>query len=202
MLLCGNNECHHWHWTMNPDIDARITPEVYDIKHRLLFASEYGAMFFSVVLADTLACGDPARAIDTALCYVPPRSRFAEAVRFVQAQCRASREWERVNAAITIMALLLADGDFTRALGISVMAGLDTDCNAATTGSIMGCAVGTAGIPSHWTAPLHNRVRTDLKGIPELSLSDLAQRTAAVAARNARRQRETPSSAIRTTPNA
>jgi ADP-ribosylglycohydrolase len=71
-------------------------------------------------------------------------------------------------------------------VGIAVMAGRDTDCNAATVGSILGCALGTAGIPQHWTEPFQDRVRTELMGMPMLQITDLARRTLNVARKNCR----------------
>lgn len=35
-------DCHHWHWAGHPDLRERVKPENYDVKERLLFASEYG----------------------------------------------------------------------------------------------------------------------------------------------------------------
>ncbi len=172
----------------------------------------YSGIFFAVCMADALAGGDVAAAIDTAAAYVPPKSRFAEMVHFVRRACAAADDWEAVNAAIydrydtaygrterapmnhclpnaaiTIMSLLTGGGDFGRTIGIAVMAGRDTDCNGATAGSIMGCALGTAGIPARWTAPFNDTIRTDLKGLAEVRISDLAERMFAIARRNVRR---------------
>ncbi len=156
----------------------------------------YSGMFFAALLADVLAHGDVGRAIETASTVIPPRSRFAGMVRFVKAQCAEASDWETVdralierypaeskrfnhaipNAGIVVMSLLLGGGDFTRTVGISVMAGLDTDCNGATAGSIMGAALGTAGIPSHWTEPLNDRIESHVRGHQRVRISALAQR--------------------------
>jgi len=171
----------------------------------------YSGIFFAVLMADVLAHGDVARAVDTATGYVPPRSRFAEMVRFVRDRCSAAETWEQVNAdiyerydhvyglldrapmnhglinaAIVLMSLLTGEGDFSRTIGIAVMAGRDTDCNGATAGSIMGCALGTKGIPAHWTNPFNDTIHTHLKDMPILSITGLARRTFETARRNAR----------------
>lgn len=167
----------------------------------------YSATFFAALLADVLAHGDIPRAIRTALAYVPPRSRFADMVRWMLGQCAEHADWQAVNAAIhtryaaeaaqfnhaipngaiVLLGLLLGRGDFTESLGITVMAGLDTDCTAATAGSILGCALGTAGIPPHWTEPFHDTLRSDVRGESRASLADLAARTARLALAHARR---------------
>jgi hypothetical protein len=167
----------------------------------------YAGIFFAVLMADTLAHGDPIRAIETATAYVPPRSRFAEMVRLVQTWCKETDDWQKVarailerwpgeakqfnhaitNAAIVLLGLYMGKGDFGRTLCTTVMAGLDTDCTGATVGSIMGCALGTRGIPESWTAPFRDTVRTELRELGSLRISELAKRTLAVASKNARR---------------
>lgn len=198
--------CDAWGWgaPANPALAARMA-------YRDAVGSQtrngiYSGIFFAVLLADTLASRDPVLSIETAAGYVPPRSRFAEMIQFVKAQCAAEKNWERVNAAIyakypeeakqfnhslpnaaiVLMGILLGGGDFTRTLGVTVMAGMDTDCTGATAGSIMGCALGTKGIPSHWTEPLHDTIRTHLAGMPELRISEVARRMCEAAKPNAR----------------
>ncbi|KKL45265.1 hypothetical protein LCGC14_2357400 [marine sediment metagenome] len=173
----------------------------------------YSGIFFAVLLADVLAHGDLAAAIDTAEAYVPPRSRFAEMVRFVKDACAGAKDWQAVNAAIygkydaaygkpsvkaptnhslsnaaiVVMSLLTGGDDFGRTVGISVMAGRDTDCNGATAGSIMGCALGTAGIGARWTDPFNDTIRTHLKGMHEVRISQLAEDLFELAKGNLRR---------------
>jgi ADP-ribosylglycohydrolase len=169
----------------------------------------YAGIFFAVLMADVLAHGDLPRAVDTALSYVPPKSRFAEMVRFVRERCAAEGDWQKVNAeiyakyaeegkrfnhslpngAIVLLGLLTGGGDFSRTICITVMAGMDTDCTGATAGSILGLAVGRHGIPEHWTAPFNDTIRTELAEMHELRISEVAARTLDVAKENARRDR-------------
>jgi len=138
---------------------------------------------------------------------VPPRSRFAEMIRRVTAWCAEAQDWQAVNAkiyaayeteapkfnhslpnaAIVLLGLHAGRGDFSRTLGVTVMAGLDTDCTGATAGSIMGCALGTSGIPARWVEPFHDTIRSEVKGLPVVKISEIAARMAAVAKRHARR---------------
>ena len=90
------------------------------------------------------------------------------------------------NAAIVIAGLLLGEGDFTRTICTTVMCGLDTDCTGATAGSIMGCALGTRGIPAKWTAPFRDTVRSEVKGQWSITLTELGKRMFEVAVKNAR----------------
>ncbi len=200
-----------WAAPANPPLAARMA--FNDAVGSQVRNGIYSGIFFAVVIADALARGEAAGAIDTAESYVPPRSRFAEMVRFVKGACLAADDWDQVNAAIyekydraygrreraamnhclpnaaiVLMALLMGDGDFSRTIGIAVSAGRDTDCNGATAGSIMGCTLGTRGIPPHWTDCLNDTVRTHLKGMSQLRISELARRTAEVARGNVRRE--------------
>ncbi len=63
----------------NPGLAARMAYK--DAANSQVRNGIYSGIFFSVLLADMLAHGDPARAVETAAAYVPPRSRFAEMLR-------------------------------------------------------------------------------------------------------------------------
>jgi ADP-ribosylglycohydrolase len=167
----------------------------------------YSGIFFAVMMADVMAHGDIPRAIATATSFVPPKSRFAEMIALITTACDECADWEAANAriyaqypeecqrfnhaipnaAIVLLGLLMGEGDFTKTLGITVMAGLDTDCTGATVGSIMGCALGAGGIPAHWTAPLNDSIHTSMLGMTELKISEVAERTFAVANLNTER---------------
>ena len=194
-----------WGAPANPALAAQMAYR--DATNSQIRNGIYSGIFFAVLLADTLAHGDPVRAIGTASRYVPPHSRFAEMIRYMQAACAAADDWEAINtamiaryhaeanqfnhaipnAAIVILGLLKGRGDFTRTLGITVMAGLDTDCTGATVGSILGCALGTAGIPSTWTAPFHDTIRSQMRDMPEVRISEVARRMFEVARPHVRR---------------
>jgi ADP-ribosylglycohydrolase len=75
------------------------------------------------------------------------------------------------------MALLWGEGDFSRAVSLAVMAGLDTDCNGATVGSVMGAMLGAAAIPEHWTASFNDRLDTIIAGQASLTFTGLTERT-------------------------
>ena len=81
------------------------------------------------------------------------------------------------NLAICIWGLAAGADDFSRAIGDTVAAGWDTDCNGATVGALWGLT--GREIPDTWSAPWAGRIETTLAGIGELSLDDLVTRTVA-----------------------
>jgi len=198
-----------WAAPANPALTARMAYR--DAANSQTRNGIYSGIFFSVAMADAFSHGDPIRAMETAEQYVPPKSRFAEMVRFTRQACRKHADWEAANAAlyarydqdafapekapmnhslinagIVLLAILKGEGHFTRTVGISVMAGRDTDCNGATVGSIMGCALGMAGIPQYWTVPLNDTIQTELCGMHTLKISDLARRMLEISKKQAR----------------
>ncbi len=83
------------------------------------------------------------------------------------------------NLSVVVWALLRHQDDFSAAIGETVTAGWDTDCNAATVGALW--ALGGEDVPSHWTDPWQSRIETSLAGVRELALGDLVERTVKVA---------------------
>jgi ADP-ribosylglycohydrolase len=199
--LGGQIRCDPWGWAAPGDPHLAARRAHRDCSNSQVRNGIYSAIFFSVLMASALVQGDALHALRTAEQYVPPKSRFAEMLGFVESACAKHDSWEEVNeaiysryrletcivnhslpnAAIVVMALLKGEGDFSKTIGLAVMAGLDTDCNGATAGSIMGCALGTQGIPAHWTDPFNDRIRTHLKGLSEIRISEMAERMYRVA---------------------
>ena len=160
----------------------------------------YGEMLFAATISAALVGSDVRAAVDTGLAQIPERSRLNDAVQFVMKLHTRGLTWQQAhdailkkysdyhrvhtinNAALVILALLWGQGDFERTITIAVMSGLDTDCNGATAGSVMGALLGARGLPhARWIAPLRDRLTTALSGYHECRLSDLARRTEAAA---------------------
>jgi ADP-ribosylglycohydrolase len=57
------------------------------------------------------------------------------------------------------------------------MAGLDTDCNGATVGSILGVVLGAKNLPEKWVKPLNDTVESYVLGYNNSRISRLAERT-------------------------
>ena len=155
----------------------------------------YGEMWVAATLAAAFVAGEPQQAIRIGLSEIPRNCRLCEALENVMAwreeDTSAERTTQRIletygryhpvhtinNAAICAMALLWGEKDFTRSIGLAVSAGLDTDCNGATVGSIVGVMVGAEAIPQHWKTPLGDRVESFVAGDSDARLSELAERT-------------------------
>ena len=84
------------------------------------------------------------------------------------------------NAAVTAAALLWGEGDFARTIGLAVEAGLDTDSDGATAGSVFGALHGTAALPGRWVEPAARHHPLGDTGFDNSSISDLARRTVAL----------------------
>lgn len=96
----------------------------------------------------------------------------------------AERQWywwgHAIPNALLVSALLACfDGDHAQAVGHAVMAGFDTDCNAATVGSIVGFRTGK--VQEHWLSHFPAALRTSVHGYEWLTLEELTQKTLALA---------------------
>ncbi len=159
----------------------------------------YGEMWVAAMLAAALAGADLNAVLQAGLAEIPARSRLAEAVQATIALRSAHPTWQGAwealmaayghydrrhtinNAAIVLLGLLYGEMDLGRTICITVMSGLDTDCNGATAGSIVGAMLGAKGIPQRWIEPFHDRLLSFVVGYQENRLSDLAQRTLTMA---------------------
>jgi ADP-ribosylglycohydrolase len=64
------------------------------------------------------------------------------------------------NIGMLVIGLLYGNGDFDKTICIAVNCGEDTDCTAATAGSIFGILYGTKGIPKKWIDPIGRSIKT------------------------------------------
>ncbi len=187
-----------WGWAApgNPELAAEMAWRDASLSHAK--NGIYGEMFFAALLAAAFVESDLHRAIEIALSQIPARCRLQEAVSDVVTWCDEDADWKTTwdridakygryhpvhtlnNAAVVLMALLHAEGDYERAITIAVMGGWDTDCNGATAGSVMGVLLGAEALPAKWIAPLRDRISSIVVGFTETRLSSLAERTQAV----------------------
>lgn len=155
----------------------------------------YGEMLVAAMISASFAHDDVVEIIEVGLSEIPRWSRLAETVmnmvRWSKTNDDWQSTWERImwahgqynwvhtinNAAFVLLGLLYGEGDLGKSVSISVMAGHDTDCNGATTGSITGAILGAKELPIRWLTPLNDRVRSIIAGFSDSQISILAKRT-------------------------
>ncbi len=155
----------------------------------------YGEMYFAAAIAAAMATDSLQEALAAGRAEIPDNCRLAEAVDDTLAWCAEDGDWETTwrrmdakyghyhpvhtinNAVIVILACLHAEGDLGRAICIAVMGGLDTDCNGATAGSLMGALLGAEAVAGKWVDPLNDTLYSALQGMNESSITDLARRS-------------------------
>ncbi len=159
----------------------------------------YGAMFWAAMVAWAFVSQDLGEIIQVGLSEIPADCRLAEAVKDVLQVFGEVDEWELAydrlllkygsyhpahtlnNTLWCLLALLYGRKDLTHSLGIAATCGMDTDCNCANVGSVLGVMLGAASIPQDWSAPLQDSLYTTVSQFRQLSISDLARRTARIA---------------------
>lgn len=159
----------------------------------------YGELFVAAASAAAVIATSVDDVIAAGLAVVPPNSRLAKAVTFAVDLASGEPDFENVvdalerrfgdqnwvhtinNTALSVAALVHAGGDFGTSITNVVAGGWDTDSNGAMVGAIAGALAGADGIPQQWTRPLHDRIHTSIAGYDGVSISDLAERTVAVA---------------------
>ena len=162
----------------------------------------YGEMLMAAIIAASFSVNRIEDAIEIGLTEIPRRSRLYEAIRNVIKWSKMTNDWTYTwskimenygrynwvhtinNAAIVVMALMHGSEEFTKSVTIAVMSGLDTDCNGATVGSIIGAFLGYKRIPKSLIKPLNNRVRSAVIGFDNISITELADRTLRLALKN------------------
>ena len=181
----------------NPGLAAELAWRDASVTH--VRTGVYGEMFFAAVIAGAFIEKDIRKLIKMGLDQIPPQSRFSVAIEYVLKLPVEGMLWEEVadllyeqfghyhwvhtinNAALTVAALLHGQGDYEKTITNAVMGGWDTDCNGATSGSIVGVLIGAKALPPKWIDPLKNQVRSSLGGFDNSTFSDLASRTQAMA---------------------
>ena len=148
----------------------------------------YGAVVVAVagsLIGEGVA---PATAMEEAASHIPNNSACAAAVSLglaTAADPDASRlhaEFDGMSPVHTVNNLSLVTwglarhpDDFSAAIGDTVSAGWDTDCNGATVGGLWGLTGRT--IPEAWVAGWNGLIETSLSGYATIRLDDLVDRT-------------------------
>jgi ADP-ribosylglycohydrolase len=189
-------DAYGWAAPGDPVAAARMAWEDARVSHAA--NGVYAAMFMAAAHAASVAGTSPAACADVGLSVVPAGSRLAEALRDAR-ELAGRLAWEDAvdelyarydsyhwvhainNTALVAAALYAFDDDFSGAISAVVQGGWDTDTNGAAVGSIVGAAVGVAGIEERWSTPLGGRFTSSLPGFDGITLDELVRRTVAVA---------------------
>ena len=155
----------------------------------------YGEMFMAAMISAAFVVAEPAELVRIGLSEIPSTCRLAEAVRSAWEWTRACGDFdaymERLeaaygdlhpthtvnNALVCVGALVYGAMEPSRSMCLAVMGGLDTDCNGATVGSIVGAATGARAFPERFKGPLRDTIRPTMIGFSEVTMRDLAART-------------------------
>ena len=158
----------------------------------------YGEMFAAAMISAAAVTSDMETIIQTGLSQIPATSRLHEAITDVLNDFHAGMTFEQFSAAfhqkynspsghvrihtipnaiLVAAALLYGGGDFGRTICMAVQNALDTDCNGATAGSIVGMICGASAIPEQWTKPLNGQVETQIGGLGVVPITDMVERT-------------------------
>lgn len=138
------------------------------------------AMFVAAIESAAFVVNDLNRLLDIGLSKIPEISRLAQSIRTVR-KCHAdgmdyreAREVIRLqnadigngwfeapsNVTYAVLGLLWGECDFKKSMIYAINCGDDTDCTAATVGSILGIMGGTKAIPEDWRAYIGDAIVT------------------------------------------
>ncbi|MEM1581702.1 MAG: ADP-ribosylglycohydrolase family protein [Candidatus Bathyarchaeia archaeon] len=181
----------------NPELAAELAYRDASLSH--VKNGIYGEMFVSAMISAAFTTTNIEEIIDAGLSVIPKKSRLAEAIKDVMKWSREYADWRdswsRIfekyghyhfvhtinNAAIVAMGLLYGKEDYEKSIAISVTSGLDTDCNGATVGSILGVILGAKSLPEKWIKPLNDTLESYVIGYNNSKISHLAYRTLRIA---------------------
>ena len=180
----------------NPELAAEMAWRDASISH--VKNGIYGEMFVAAMIATAAHTNNIEDIILSGLAQIPHTSRLYECImcvvnnyknglsqqdafRLIHNKFDEHEEhgWchTNSNAMIVVTALLYGKGDYGKSICMAVETGFDTDCNAATVGSIFGMANGMESIPEYWTKPLNDTLHTSLFGFDTVKISDRVKMT-------------------------
>jgi hypothetical protein len=155
----------------------------------------YGEMMMAAMVSAAFVEDDPRRLIEIGLGEIPKNCKLAEAVREALDWTNECSNFEAFmeqledryagmspvhavnNALVVVMSLFYGGGAADASITTSVMAGLDTDCNGATVGSILGAMRGKSGFGGVLQGALQDTIKPLVLGFQEITMEALAERT-------------------------
>ena len=162
-----------------PDVAVRYSIEDAKVDHGM-GEGTYAAMFVAAVESAAFALTDLRKLIEVGLSKIPEDCRVYKTIKLL---CKLHDEgkspiearnaiqkfnedladgWFQApsNVAFAVLGLLYGENDFKKSMLLAVNCGDDTDCTAATVGSIFGIMHGTKGIPEDWKNHIGDRIIT------------------------------------------
>lgn len=159
----------------------------------------YAEMYVAALLSLAPCRLSGPQMMEAAKAQIPPKSRLCLALDELLADLRSGMPYEGLlqklharyhesqwfwwghaipNALLVSAILGCFENDHAQAIGHAVMAGFDTDCNAATVGSIIGLKTGH--VEPHWLSNFPAVLRTSVHGYECLTLEELTGKTLAL----------------------
>lgn len=158
----------------------------------------YGEMWASAMIACAAVCNTAEEVILGGLSQIPETSRLYKEVTGIMEKYKNGESFDELyafihkkydhhnshhwchtilNALIVTTALLCGKGDFSKSICMAAQCGFDTDCNAATVGSVVGMMNGIDAIDESWIKPLNGRLNTQVFGCECVEIQDLIDKT-------------------------
>ncbi len=158
----------------------------------------YGEMWAAAMIAAAFVTSDVRTIIEAGLGQIPARCRLADYLEHIlewhdleidydTAAYRIHEMWDEnrdhdwchtiSNAMIVAIGLLWGEGDYAKTICRAVQPCFDTDCNGATTGSILGILHGRKALPSQWVDVINDTLHTGVAGYHTVKLADMARET-------------------------
>lgn len=163
----------------------------------------YGGVYVAALYANAFVSNDIEEIVSQSLKAIPKESKFFQCISDVinwwkaypddwkQTWFEVQKKWSedvgcpdgvfsafnidaKINAAYAVIGLLYGQGDYGKTLEISTRCGLDSDCNPATAGGVLGTILGYDNIPEYWKKPLY-RVEDKKFKFTNWSLNDVYQ---------------------------
>jgi ADP-ribosylglycohydrolase len=157
----------------------------------------YGAMFVAAAIASAFVLADRMAIFETALQFVPRRSRFYQIAADCLAVVAEADDWldgyARIHARYgqyghcqiyqevgTLINTMRFAANVDEGICMQVAQGNDTDCFGEIIGSLLGAHLGPGHLSERWLAPFNDDIRTALADFHERSLSAVAARMGAL----------------------
>ena len=138
----------------------------------------YAAIFVAAMESSAFVVSDSRKLLEIGLSKIPEDCRVARSVNIAAAAYDKGLDWQQARSALVedsqdlgwfqapanvgfvVIGLLYGGGDFKKSLILAVNCGDDTDCTAATLGSLLGIMQGLEGIPGDWRAYIGDDIKT------------------------------------------